>query len=33
MTIYDITPIIEGEHAPEFVNGIPRFAELKKVKA
>ena len=28
-----ITPIIEGEHAPEFVNGIPRFAELKKVKA
>ena len=28
-----ITPLLEGEHAPEFVNGIPRFAELKKVLA
>ena len=26
-----VVPLIEGEHAPEFVNGVPRFAELKKV--
>lgn len=28
-----ILPLIEGEHAPEFINGVPRFAELKKVLA
>ena len=28
-----ILPLIEGEHAPEFVSGVPRFAELKKVIA
>ena len=28
-----VTPLIEGEHSPEFVNGIPRFAELKKILA
>ena len=28
-----IVPLIEGEHAPEFVRGVPRFAELKKVLA
>ena len=28
-----VVPLLEGEHAPEFVNGVPRFAELKKVLA
>lgn len=28
-----VIPLIEGESTPEFVNGIPHFAELKKIIA
>ncbi len=28
-----VLPLIEGEAAPPFINGVPRFAKLKKIRA